>query len=201
MLWSFLIVAAIAGYIVYLAAASGLVEVPTVSQWAFKTPVPDHAVEPSTIPFDAWFSRAVSNRVSSNLTDRTIELTLPESVLTRLIRQGDTSSSRLVDFSKSQVAVAGESIEIFLPLKDTALTWRVRPSVEEGWVKLSTESLRVGGAPVPRVLARLFLDRAVKMALAKVKGEVQSYADLTDVRVTPEGLLLKGALMLDVQKL
>jgi len=195
LLWFVLLFGLIGGYAVYLVAATGLVDVPKISAWAFHEPKPDHEVAPST-SFDTWFSNYLVGSVSTNAASRT-SVTIPEDVLTGLIRQGaGVSMSPSVDLSKSQIAAVGEDLEIFLPFKETAMVWRVRPKLEEGLLVLETEALRVGGSPVPRVFARTFLDRAARLALSNVQDEVAAYANLSGVRVTPEGLVLEGELEL-----
>ena len=194
-------------WIGWVVAASGLVRIPVLSSVAFQEPKPVRVVEPSNVTPEAWLeSRIVTEftrRIrSGDLHNRRVTLTVPEGVLTMLVR----GSGELIDiqdipfdFSLAQVAVVDENLEVFLPVEDTktALRIEITPSIGEDGLDVRIDTVRVGSWRAPRWLVRAIVNQAMRLGADQIEDSIGSVIMIEDIVVAPEGLVITGELSPD----
>ena len=173
-------------------AATGFVRIPVFSALAFRQPAPTRIVESGNINLNRWieaFGGGISSRVS---------LTVPEEVLTALLRSADSSDGLgdVIDFSKSQIAVEDGALEIFLPFKDapTAITALLVPSADENCLHISAMEFRIGSRRIPKFLLRNLVDRVLRLVIDRVEDEFGSMATIERIAATADGLVIEGVI-------
>ena len=174
-------------------AATGFVRIPVFSALAFQQPVPTRIVEGGNVNPNRWIEQAFGQGLTSR-----VSLTVPEEVLTALLRSADTSDGLgdVIDFSKSQIAVEDGALEIFLPFKDasTAVTALLVPSADENGLHISAMEFRIGSRRIPKFLLRNLVDRVLRLVIDRVEDEFGSMATIERIAATADGLVIEGVI-------
>jgi len=190
----------------WVVAATGLVEIPLMTRFAFTSPQPSHTVEIVSTSPESWIERGVLNQVMDKLTssiepfNSEISLTVPEGILTNLLR----SSSVLIEDEnvaiapgEGQVAVVDEELEIFVPIKntETAITLALVPSIENDELDLSVESLYIGSLHIPNFIVKYLVNSALELGTDKISESIDNLITMSELRVTEKGLLIRGTIV------
>ena len=190
----------------WVVAATGLVEIPLMTRFAFTPPQPSHTVEIVSASPEAWIEREVLNQVSYRLTssikpfDSEVSLTVPEGILTNLLR----SSSVLIEDEnvaiapgEGQVAVVDEELEIFVPIKntETAITLALVPSIENDELSILVESLYIGSLHIPKFIVKYLVNSALELGTDKISESIDNLITMSELRVTEKGLLIRGTIV------
>lgn len=181
-----LVIAALSILFLWTLAATGLANVPVLTRWAYEAPAPTRVVGEG-VPFEA----VVQQQVPSS------SLSIPETTLTTELRDSlSTSGQSFADAERAQVAVlAGEGIELFLPVRDnaqdTAMVVRLRLTVEDGAPNVDAEEVYVGSWKMWSWLREGLVNPALDGALDSVAREIEGRVSVTSVRAE-EGTLLIG---------
>lgn len=177
-------------WILVLAARTGLVMIPVISPMVFSTPIPDHRVSAGIL-----MEESVSTQLSRNVSDPNIRLSLSEESLTASARRVLAGSNvNFIDAAKTQVAVGTEDVEIFIPVegKDTAVTVRLLPKVEDGTLTLSIRSVDIGALALPGVIVDAMLRPAFDTSVGEFNRELEKYVRLDQIRLESGALILSG---------
>lgn len=190
----FSVLLVVAGYIGWSVAATGLVQVPVLSSVAFHEPTPEHKVEPAKGDLDALLASQLVG-ISSG---KDVTLTIPESMLTKMVQSVPIVKGVPLDLARSQIAAFsvedGGEIEFFAQWKNkpTALTARFRPEMQNGKLRLVLTRLHVGNWRVPGAVVRLILSRAVNLGVDSLMKDLSRSATITAVEVGEGTLKLSG---------
>jgi hypothetical protein len=131
--------AAMAGLALWVLAATGVMDVPAVSAWAYEPPVPTREVGRG-IPLETVL-RQQSLASSAVVTEETLTTELRDAL--------QTSGQTFADADGAKSAVLGaDGIELFLPLLDnesgSALVVGLRLSAEDGTLRASADRVVLG---------------------------------------------------------
>src|SRR3989338_8752787 len=133
--------------VAWVLAASGLVRVPIFSSLAYEESAPIRVVDSTNAEsLERVLERAINTAQSPELSVRLSEASLTASLRAEL----STLDQPYFTAAGSQMAVEGESLEVYLPLKTTpqtnnALTARVRLLAQDGGFAAEVSSVRIGG--------------------------------------------------------
>jgi len=183
-LFVFFVIFAIIAFVTWTLAATGLVNVPIISGWAYAVPSPSRVVEEG-IPFET----VVGQQALSSF------LSIPETTLTTELRDSlETSGQTFVEADRSQVVVIADSgIELFLPLRDnaqdTAIVVRLRLSVVDGTPTATAEAVSVGSWKLGGWLRAGIVNPALGAILDAAVREMKGSVVVSSVR-EGDGVLL-----------
>jgi len=206
----FLIFLILVGAAAWVAAASGLVTIPVLSSWAYHEPQSIHKSEvgpPADVYLSETFNSLLTQRLqagSGSLTDRSMEISLPESSLTTSFRDLLVVNN-LTQFDNEKVQVAldkEQGIELFLPLanqpNNNALRLLASLKVENSQVALSYVKISIGSLAVPEWLSNTVLKPFLAQGLDLLNQEINQYAKIENIQMLDGSLLLSGTLTVEV---
>ncbi len=203
----FLLLAVLVAFVMWIAwmvAATGLFYIPVLSSVAFHKPEPIRVVSPGTsveVLAESTFKSVLAQRLQAGrgkLTDRTIELSIPESSLTASIRKSlETTTIDFIDPSGAQVAILpDQQFEIFLPLKNgaqkTAVTARINIAANKGVMTLTLKDVYVGSFHAPRLLVGSLVESYVNTQLASINQSLGSYMEVDALTYKQGSVLMSG---------
>jgi hypothetical protein len=172
-------------------AATGLVEVPLMTPVAFNKPKPDHVVNSSVESVESWFLGETFSILHKS------SLTIPESVLTRSLREANFSAGKQLplDLKNGQVAVVDQTLEVFAPIAgtETAVIISVAPFVSDDGIGLDIKSVKIGSMKIP-FFAKFVLNRAVKLGIDKANNMIGQFAEISDIKISEVGLVISGSI-------
>ncbi|OIO51190.1 hypothetical protein COY93_03585 [Candidatus Uhrbacteria bacterium CG_4_10_14_0_8_um_filter_58_22] len=171
-----------------MAARSGLLKVPLLSDWLYHPDPPERTVLPlaGTDPNDIM--SIVAARTSFNSTTETLDMTISEQELTTLLSGVVLSESEVsnlpLPIESVQTSFGDGLINVYAltgeDYNSVPLSIRLRPAVVGGLVWLEAEDLTVGSLSVPDAIANLMiksvnvsLNKAIEQGLGE-NGELQS---------------------------
>lgn len=208
----FLVFLVVVGGLAWIVAASGLVSVPLVSNWAYKPPNPLRVVlagPPLETYVSETFGNVLTDRLQSGsgrLEDKDVELLLSENSLTTslqtIIKDNDLS---FLSSNTAQVAIdEKQGIEIFLPLagqiNGNALSLLVKIKVENGLLVADEVKLKIGNLSIPAFLTDIFLKPASNKGSDYLNQKIGRYASIKAIE-TSEGILkVSGTLTVEIMK-
>jgi len=201
------------GGLVWIVAASGFVNIPIISNWAYKSPTPLRVVSAGP-PLETYISETFGNVLtdrlqsgSGSLEDKDIELLLPESSITTSL-QTTIIDNNLSFFSsdKAQVAIdEKQGIEIFLPLtgqvNENALSLLAKIKAENGLLVTDEVKLKVGNLSIPYFLTDVFLKPALNKGLDYLNQKIGRYASVTKIEASEGFLKVSGTLIVEIMKI
>lgn len=207
--FSFLIAFVVVGLvglmgISFVVAATGLVRIPLMSSLAFRAIEPVRVVEASSEDLSLWFTGALRQeslrQARLGTLNRNVAFTIPEAILTGVVRSvGSTVdvSDVPIDFSRVQVAVVEESLEVFLPLKETetAVLVRVEPQLVDETVSWDIQSVRVGRIRIPQSVVDRLLKNSVEIGTSDLVESLGGVMQVRGISVSEEGLKIEGELV------
>lgn len=193
--------------------ASGLVSIPAISNLAYRPPEPIHRVE-AGLPLETYVSESFGSLLTERLqasdgvlTDRAVEISLPESSLTASFRDLLSSNDiTWIDEESAQIAIeAGKGVELFLPLSgqtnNNALCLLVSLAAESGQIVLSAARLSVGNLTAPDWLSDAVLEPLLRRGLKTLNEAIGRYASIEKVEIRDSALFLSGILTVEVTNL
>jgi hypothetical protein len=200
------------GVAVWFLAITGLVTVPIISQLVYKEPQPIHRVE-AGVPLDVLitetFNSLITERLQAgggNLSDRSIQVSLPESAITTSLRSlAEENDIAWFDSQKIQVAIESEKgVEIFVPLvnwdNNNAVRMLLTPSVENGIISLSNLSVSLGNFTFPSWLTNLLVKPMAEKGLESLNQKISSYISLENIELFDGKLDVSGSLVVEIMK-
>lgn len=172
----FLLLLLVGGYFLFKAVAkTGIVTLPYFSSSFFTTPKPDHLVLAQKEQTQVSLYDKIKTQIVTAQMSGVKSLSVPV-----IITEGDMSKSLLAylnrngqTYDQAQVAVVGQTLEIFLHTKDSNryVTAVIVPEFGETGLKIKVDSLKIGLLPLPTVL----LNWGVKMFFADSLNRVNSW--------------------------
>lgn len=198
---------------VWVAAVSGLVTVPVVSPLVYETPVPLHVVAvgpPLETYISETFGSILTSRLQSgsgNLSDRMVEITLPEASITTSFRAILRDSGfGLIDADAAQIAIdEQQGVELFLPLANqsngNALRLLITLGAKDGLVVLNDVQVKIGNLTIPFWLTDLFVEPIMKQGLNSLNQEIGRYASVEKIEAAFGTLNLSGGLTVEIMKI
>ncbi|OGM01224.1 hypothetical protein A2480_01665 [Candidatus Uhrbacteria bacterium RIFOXYC2_FULL_47_19] len=177
-----------------MAARSGLVKVPLLSDWLYHPDLPERIVLPLTGTDPNDIMSIVAARTSFNSTTETLDMTISEQELTTLLSGVILSESEVsnlpLPIKSVQTSFGDGLINVYAltgeDYNSVPLSIRLRPAVVGGLVWLKAEDLTVGSLSVPDAVANLMiksvnasLNRAIEQGLGE-NGELRSIVVVGD---------------------
>lgn len=172
----FLLILLVSGFFLAKAVAkTGVVHVPYFTSSYFTTPKPDHTVTTSKDTaqitlYDKIKAQVITAQIrgesSSSIPVLITEADMSKALFTYLNRNSQK-------YDQAQVAVVGQSLEVFLHTKDSSryVTAVIVPALDDAGLKIEVESLKVGLLPMPTSL----INWAVKVFFADGVGKVNNW--------------------------
>ncbi len=202
------------GVAAWALAATGLVNVPGFSGFAYHQPQPERVVLPG-VPIETLINEEIKTILAQRLQaggealqDRSISIVLTEQSLTASLRNLlDNEKDSIIDSRLAQVIVSSQKEFIFfLPLKDstnqTAIQISVKALVNDGVVKLTPESTKIGSLWIPRVLMAFFVQPFIQDRLLNLNSEISSFVQIQKMEYQEGKVVVEGTMaikMLEVQ--
>lgn len=149
-------------------AATGLVNIPIFSLWAYHVPKPIRLIQSGT-PAE----KIISAKFQSGLSNQEFSIQFLESSLTASLQELlDQSLSSYISISESQVAIRpNQTLELFLPLKSskkaTAIRVNLLTHIQDGIISGSIKDVFLGTMHIPNsviaVVLQVYLDKQIKV--------------------------------------
>lgn len=200
------------GFLAWQVAATGLVNIPVFSTFAYSEAQPVRVIEPGVSVeqySESYFKTTLLNRLQAGrgvLTDRSIVLALPESSLTTSLQNGlKQSGETRVVANRAQIAVLeGQELELFLPIyvnkNTTALTVRFSLHADQGVFVLNLLDVKLGSFRAPSMLVASLVQPFVNRELTTLNKALSSYMHV-DSLTTQQGILsASGTFTVQIQK-
>ncbi|OGL97363.1 hypothetical protein A2318_02775 [Candidatus Uhrbacteria bacterium RIFOXYB2_FULL_45_11] len=200
------------GFCAWQVAATGLVNIPVFSSFAYSEAQPVRVIKPGVSVeqySESFFTSTILKRLQAGggvLTDRSIVLALPESSLTTSLQNGlKQSGETRVVANRAQIAVLeGQELELFLPIQfnknTTALTVHFSLHADQGSFVLNLLDVKIGSFRAPSVLVASFVQPFVNRELATLNKSLSSYMHV-DSLTTQKGVLsASGTFTVQIQK-
>jgi len=208
-----LIILGLGSLLLYCLTASGLLTMPVVSDWFYKTPTPIHKVSAGP-PLEAYvsetFGAILTKRLQSGsgvLNDRSVTVSLPEASITNSFHSIILDSEiNLFDVENSQIAVDGQKgLEVFLPLANqingNAVKIFLVPGVYQGQITIDEVKIIIGNLTFPSWVSDVLIKPFLKQGLNLVNQEVGRYASIEGIALRDDGTLdLIGTLVVEIMK-
>src|SRR3989338_3067450 len=193
----FLFIFCLLGIFVWSFAATGLVDVPVISGFAYHKPEPERLVNPCVS-----LETIIEEQLKSSLArgEKTFSVRLPEESLTSTLRTIlETGKSELIDSSRAQVMIReDQTVSFFLPLKDskkqTVIQLKVKAILNEGILQLEPQKFRLGSFSIPGPLTAFFLQPFIQSQLPALNAKLSALVKLTNVRYEEETLIVEASL-------
>ncbi len=192
-----------------MVAATGLVRVPVLSQFAYNQPQPIHEVElgvTAEVFLEEALARALAEKMrAGNLgaLDRSISLALPDSAMTTSLRLLVADMEvPLLDLRRLQIAIdPSVGIEIFVPVKDsvleTAVIVQLRMAVESGAIIVEPTSATLGNLTIPVTLLANVFESLIAQQMAALNDQLIGYARIDAIGFAEGVLLVDGEIALN----
>lgn len=209
----FLIFLFLAGAAAWLTAASGLMTIPVLSNWAYHEPQPIHKSatgSPAEVYLTEAFSSLLTERLqagSGQLLDRSVEISLSESSLTASFKDW-LALNNLTQFDNERAQVAldkVQGVEFFLPLanqvNNNALRLLVSLKVENSQVAISSVKISIGNLTAPFWLSDAVLKPFLSEGLGFLNNQIDQYATVENIQILDGSLFFSGTLIVKVENL
>ena len=202
---------AIAGWILWILASTGLFSIPVFSMFAFQKPVPVRVVTAGLTAESVAsndFKAELTQRLTQDggkLSNRSVALALPESALTATLQQSVRQSSLMVsDASTSQIAILpNNQLEIFLPVKyhgnTTAIVAHVTLHANKGALSIDLDDVRLGSLHLPDWIVASSVQSSVDAELASFSQVLGSYMEVDSLSSNNGVLTLAGIFTVQVK--
>jgi len=194
-------------------AASGLVTIPVISSWAYKTPAPLHEVKPGVV-LEAYvsdnFNSLLTQRLQAGggeLKDRSVSLKLPENSLTASFQETLTSSNlSFFDAMHSQVAIdKDQGIELFIPLagqtNGNAVRFLLQLTTNNGGLSIVSVKSSVGNLNMPVWFSDAVVKPLLERGLIMVNQKLSQYLSIESLEFNDSEIILLGTITVEVIKI
>ncbi|MEK7139388.1 MAG: hypothetical protein AAB817_01685 [Patescibacteria group bacterium] len=167
-------------------ARTGLVQIPVVSRVVYRQPAPSRIVAPTT----------TAALVPQRTADGRYQVTLTEGDLTATVQQTFATmneSNQLATFETGQVAINGDTIEIFATFSRPAggsAMMQLMPIVIDHQLQFQLEQLRLGALALPRWLGGAKVEQAMNAQISEVFAQIPFQVDSLAVRAGAIDVLL-----------
>jgi hypothetical protein len=208
-----LLFAGVALWLSWIAAATGLVQTPILTDLAYEKPEPIHAVS-AGVPVETYVHSFVTKEVvervqagRGELLDRSLVLTIPDNALTASARNFAQEAGELMfDLETSQVAVdSGVGFEIYLPVKDnpleTAVVVNVWSEVDRNALSVTITDVWVGNYHMPSWVVSLVADKYLHAMLFDLNQELSRYVAISSLYFEDGSVTLAGDLNIELLEL
>jgi len=198
-------------WITWIIAATGLVEVPLFTRFAYQSPTPIHEVQPGVSVetlMQENFSTLLTQRLYEGggvIQDTVIELPIPEGSLTTSIRSLlEETDVPFIDTNGIQVAIGPEfGIEVFAPLADSALgtaaVIRFDLSAVDGNIVITPKTIELGSLSIPAFILTSFFEPLIKEELNGLNNQLSGYASVDSISMEQGELILSGEISVEIQ--
>lgn len=195
----------------WLAARTGLYDVPLISSWAFKTPVPIHKVEGAENfqqidlleNLESKIVNLMKTEYPGKLRVSAAEVSLEEEILTAYIRQNidgiveNVSPSYKVSYV--QLAAEPEDMEFFLRLdRDDNLPVYLSvlfvPVPKDSKIDLDIKNVRIGNLNIPTFIAKPLAGALFGSLIEMLKIPTVGFFYLKDIKLDYGELILIGGI-------
>lgn len=196
----------------WLVASTGLVSVPVISRFAFHEPKPVRLVEPTSSADEytkTFFTSLVQTRWKESggkLTDRSVEITLPESVLTASVQSFLRESGFVGFFNTDRVQIAvlqDNQLELFVPIhvknETTACVLRVNLMAKNGSFDLELSRVELGSLVLPSQVIAAILQPFVNRELSVLNKSLSSYMRVDSLSTQNGSIRATGTLTVEVK--
>jgi hypothetical protein len=195
----------------WIIAATGLVEVPVFTRFAYQTPVPAHEVQAGTSVetlIQETFSTLLTERLyegGGTIEDTVIDLSIPEESLTTSIRNLlEETDVPFVDPGGVQVAVGPEfGIEVFAPVMDsdlgTAMIVQFDLMAVDGNIVISPKTVDLGSLSIPAFILTGLFELLIKKELIGLNDRLSGYASVDSITTEQGELILSGEISVEIQ--
>ena len=199
-------------WIGWLIAATGLVDVPVFTRFAYQQPIPIHEVEAGTTVeamVQERFATILTDRLyegGGTIDDRTIELLIPDGSLTTSTRNLlEETNVPMIDAASLQVAVDSEvGIEIFAPLADsslgTAVVIRFDIQAIDGNIVVAPTSVELGSLSIPAFVLVNIFEPLIAEQLGGINNELSGYASVGSISMEQGALRVNGEIAVEIQE-
>ncbi len=199
-------------WIVWLVAATGLVQIPLFTQLAYQSPEPVRSVEagaPVEVLLQERFTTLLTQRLyegEGTLENRAIELSIPEASLTAsartLLAQTDVPT---IDPAQVQVVIdPSVGIELYAPVREsslgTAVTVNFSLEATEGNVAITPTSVEIGSLGIPAFVLTGFFQPLIEQQLRGINEELSGYAQIDAIGITEGALMISGEIAVELQE-
>lgn len=199
----------------WVIAATGLVNIPVISRFAYEEPEPIRYVSAGT-PLESYIETSLQNQIADRvragggeLQDMSLELVIPETSFTTSFRNALTEQSEadmMFEMKNAQVAFDEErKLEFFFPLKDneqnSALRLYLVPSVQDGDLKINATDMYLGSLRIPGPLTELFVDQSLQKNTETIADAIRTYVALKEIDVRDKNMLIRGDISAEIFRL
>jgi hypothetical protein len=209
----FLFVAGLMLWFLWIIAATGLVQLPIFSDFAYEKPEPVHVVT-AGVPVETYVhsfvTKEVVERVQAGrgaLSDTSLVLTIPDNALTASARSfSEQTSGLMFDMQSAQVAVDPTiGFEIFLPVDDnemeTAVKVHVWSTSENGVLSVMISDVWIGSYHLPSWLVGVVADKYLQSMLLDLNQELSRYVSISSLYFEDSSVTLAGDLNVELLEL
>lgn len=204
----FLILLLVGGFFLFKAVAkTGVVHLPYFSSSFFTTPKPDHLVVPAresiqSSLYDKIKAQIVTAQISGGQAV-SVPVSITEADMSRALLAYLNRNNQKYD--QAQVAVVGQTLEVFLHTKDSTryITAVIVPEFNDSGLEIEVESLKVGLLPIPTALLNWGVRVFFADTLSRVNNWLKNYTHVksltwktgaveVDLQIINNGTLFNG---------
>lgn len=200
--------AALAGFIAWAMAASGMYQVPFFSSWAFNEPEPIHRVVIEDDFEDVEVLERMRTQINNLITTENpgqlrlseASVTVDEELITAYLNQNIASAAEQAnaEIIRAQVAVEPKGMEIFVHMirndKPIYIRLLIIPEVIENDINLNIIDARLGNLPIPTWAAGYALNTLMGSALSVLQVPVVGFVHLSGIDLIYGKLVLNGSI-------
>jgi len=181
-----LVLAVLAGWLAFLVAKSGLVEIPIFSQLFYQTPQPIHWVKTDQLP-TTDLEKELAEKFQPGQKRLIIEWNEVEmtQMLNENLEQINSTPDKLL-IKETQIAIDSEQIEFFSQLEEPIagyLTVSTVPRVEDQQLKFVVQEVKIGNLKLPPALAAWGIDKMINSRLSEVFAELPVIVKRVDLKM------------------
>ncbi|MBI5370068.1 hypothetical protein HZA85_02695 [Candidatus Uhrbacteria bacterium] len=193
-------------------AATGLVNVPGFTSWAYHPPVPERTVLPG-VPMERVVDERVKSLIAQRLQDgqgklsqTAISLEISEQSLTASLRSAlGKQMDDTLDSATAQVRIDPDTGFTFFVLfknspRASALQFSVYASAHDGTVELKPERFIVGSLPIPNALTAFFLQPFIQSKLNDFNALLGSYVQMKSIDYQAGVVIINGDLAVQIKE-
>ena len=203
-LLALLLVAVPVLYVSSLLARTGLVEVPLMTSWLYRSSEPVRTVVPLAGSKTSEILIAEATRAKYDRNFGTFKISLSEAQLTTIAQEGLAVAGNTLplEIDTVQIAVDNDAVELFVTSprngRDVTIRLRFMPTVDGGEIKITPKELRIGALEIPPGVSSALvplLDRAIGKTLTEGISNIgQVVAIQTEKRVISFQIVPKNSI-------
>ncbi len=206
------LILAILGFVGFVVARTGLVEVPVFSLVFYEPPEPARLVTEESLPVEEMLEQTISKILTERLIasggadfDRNLSVDITEAALTATLKQTLEENQRFFTPVGAQVAIidSTDTFEIFLPLANnemqSALVASIAPTLDEGgMVEAKITDFYVGQLRIPNWFVNLSLQKPLVLAANELNRTIGRYAVLQKLDIHSGFATLTGTISAEI---